>query len=277
VLPAEVIAAYHELGRAIGFSAGAERFDAPPDEDGAALDPQAAVRAERMASAGESFGAGSTMRQGALAGLRQASFWMMKHRARTVGEQGMHRFVADLQRAANASIHLMGHSFGCIVVSSILGGPGGSGNLPRPAGSAVLVQGALSHWSFAETIPRATRPGYFRHVVTKRAVAGPIATTQSVHDKAVGVAYPAAVGLVNEFDFGTELPRFGAMGTFGMQGTPGVQKISMVDERTPYAFSAGRIYNVDGSRFIADHSRIDGPQVAHLLWQAVGASPGPQT
>ena len=42
----------------------------------------------------------ATSRNGILAGLRQASFWPMKHRARTIGEQGMHTFVADLQRAS---------------------------------------------------------------------------------------------------------------------------------------------------------------------------------
>ena len=79
-------------GAAIGFSAG-EGGDAPPDQDGAPLDPQAAIRAERMASAGEAFGIFGTIKNGVLAGLRQASFWLMKHRARTVGEQGMHTFV----------------------------------------------------------------------------------------------------------------------------------------------------------------------------------------
>ena len=71
------------------------------------------------------------MRNGMLAGLRQVSFWLMKHRARTVGEQGMFQFVNALQQASDAHIHLMGHSFGCIVISSILGGPGGTARLPE--------------------------------------------------------------------------------------------------------------------------------------------------
>ena len=48
----------------------------------------------------------------------------------------------------------------------------------------------------------------------------------------------------------------------------------MLDERGEYHFEPGRIYNLNGSRFIADHSAIDGPQVAHMLWQAVGAARG---
>ena len=182
MLPDEVVAAYGELAAAIGFSAG-EGGDAPPDREGAPLDPQAAIRAERMASAGEAFGIFGTIKNGVLAGLRQASFWLMKHRARTVGEQGMHTFVSDLQRACDANVHLMGHSFGCIVVSSILGGPGGNGTLTRPVNSVVLVQGAMSLWSYAEDIPDSDKPGYFRHLLGKGAVSGPIVTTQSVNDR----------------------------------------------------------------------------------------------
>ena len=273
ILPDDVIAAYSELARAVGFSAG-DGTSGAPDEDGAPLDPQAAVRAERLASVGESFGASGSIRSGILSGLRQVSFWLMKHRARTVGEQGMHTFVNDLQRACDANIHLMGHSFGCIVVSSILGGPGGNGVLTRPVNSAVLVQGAMSLWSYAEDIPESDKPGYFRQILAKRTVSGPILTTQSVNDKAIGIAFPAAVGLIGEVDFAAKLPKFGGIGAWGIQGTPNVEPKDMLDERGEYHFEPGRIYNLNGSRFIADHSAIDGPQVAHMLWQAVGAARG---
>jgi hypothetical protein len=274
ILPDEVVAAYKQLGTAIGFDAGGDA-DAAPDQEGVPLDPQAAVRAERIASAGTSFGLGTTLRNGILAGLRQASFWMMKHRARTVGEQGMHQFLAQLQSVSTAHIHLMGHSFGCIVTSSILGGPGGNTALPRPVESAALVQGALSLWSFADRIPGGDKPGYFRRVISGRAVSGPLVTTQSSHDSAVGTAYPAAVGLVNEFDFGTELPKFGGVGTWGVQGTSVAEKRTMLDTGD-YGFAPGRVYNIDGSRFISGHSAIDGPEVARMHWQAVLVGRGQQ-
>ena len=273
ILPDEVIAAYSELARAVGFSAG-DGSSGAPDEDGAPLDPQAAVRAERLASVGESFGTAGSIKSGILSGLRQVSFWLMKHRARTVGEEGMHRFVSELQRACDANIHLMGHSFGCIVVSSILGGPGGNGTLTRPVNSAVLVQGAMSLWSYAEDIPESDKPGYFRQILAKQTVSGPIVTTQSVNDRAVGLAFPAAVGLVGEVDFAAQLPKFGGIGTWGIQGTTIAEAREMLDERGAYRFEPGRIYNLNGSPFIPDHSGIDGPQVAHMLWQAVGAAKG---
>lgn len=267
VLPDEVVAAYAELAGAIGFSAGTGNA---PDEEGAALDPQAAVRAERLVSGATSFGIFSRIRSGILAGLRQTSFWLMKHRARTVGEQGMHSFVAQLQNVSKARIHLMGHSFGCIVMSSVLGGPGAAHALPRPIDSAVLVQGAVSLWSFADKLPNSEDPGYFRPVLARRAVAGPIVTTRSIKDTAVGQAYPAAVGLVGEVDFAPDAPPpvFGGIGTYGIQGTTIAESLDMLNETGRYAFRPGRIYNLEGTPFISGHSAIDGPEVAHVLWQA---------
>jgi hypothetical protein len=275
VLPDEVVAAYHDLAAAIGFSAGSDA-NAAPDQEGAELDPQAAVRAEKLASAGDSFGIGSSIKSAILAGLRQPSFWLMKHRARSVGEGGMHTFVSQLQQVSQAAIHLMGHSFGCIVMSSILGGPGGKTSLPRPVASAALIQGALSLWSFADRLPDSAAPGYFRDVLKNSSVAGPLVTTQSSHDTAVGLAYPAAVGLVDEFDFGAGvppvLPKFGGVGTWGIQGTTGAEARAMLSQQSTYDFQPGRVYNLDGSAFISGHSAIDGPEVAHILWQvaAVG-------
>ena len=84
VLPDEVVAAYHDLARAIGFSAGGGA-DAPPDVEGAPLDPQEAVRADRVASSATAFGGGGFFK-GLLGGLSQLSFWKMKKRARSVGK-----------------------------------------------------------------------------------------------------------------------------------------------------------------------------------------------
>jgi len=269
-LSPEVLDAYEDLAAAIGFSGGGGA-NAAPDQEGVALDPQKAVAVQKA----QSFGIGSSLTNGILAGLRQASFWTMKHRARTVGEQGMHAFVARLQQSCDAQIHLMGHSFGCIVVSSILGGPGGTTPLPRLVESAVLVQGALSLWSFADNIPDLGKAGYFNRV--PGTVSGPIVTTQSTNDAAVGLAYPAAVGLVGEVEFGVgaTLPKYGGVGTWGAQGTTKAEARPMLPQGPAYGFERGRIYNLDSSPFIAGHSAIDGPEVAHALWQAALAGARP--
>ena len=110
------------------------------------------------------------VRDALLMPVRQLSFWAMKHRARQVGETGVHTLLAGLQQAAPGTrYHLMGHSFGCIVVSAAIAGPITQGaitsRLPRPVNSLFLAQGALSLWSFAERLPFPPNPpGYFRPI-----------------------------------------------------------------------------------------------------------------
>jgi hypothetical protein len=273
-VPAEALAAYQQLAGAIGFSAGGGA-DAPPDAEGAPLDPDEAVRADRAASTTASFGGGGGFFKGILGGLRQLSFWTMKHRARTVGEGGMHQFVAAMQDVCDAQVHLMGHSFGCIVMSSIVHGPNGKSALKRPINSVALVQGAFSLWSFGDHVHDSRQPGYFHRILKEKRVTGSIVTTQSVHDTAVGTYYPAAVGLVGEAVFAGDLPKFGAVGAFGIQGTTMAQPRQMLDHQATYGFKPGGVYNVESSKFIKKldgssgaHSDIDGPEVAHMLWQA---------
>ncbi len=268
----EAIAAYRQLAEAIGFSAGGDA-SASPEAEGAPFDPEEAVRANRVASAAVPFGSAGGFFQGILGGLGQLSFWTMKKRARSVGEGGMHTFVATIQRSTTARVHLMGHSFGCIIVSSIVHGPQSRSSLPRPVESVALVQGALSLWSYGDKVPGSSDPGYFHQVLAKR-VAGAIVTTQSKFDSAVGVLYPAAVGLIGQADFGVELPTYGAIGAFGIQGTTVAKPLTMLDENGAYQFTAGAVYNIESSAFIKKgdgasgaHSDIDGPQVAHMLWQ----------
>ena len=262
--------AYRRLAELIGRKAG--RPGGPPDAEEAAFDPERAFEAGN--EGGASFGGGFDF-GGLLGPLRQLSFWKMKNRARTVGEGGMHRFIASLQQALPAArFHLMGHSFGCIVVSSILGGPDGKTALPRAVDSLVLVQGALSLWGYADRIPDQPGAGYFNGMIRRGAVRGPIVVTRSEHDTAVGTFYPLAARLSGSVDF-AQLPEYGAIGAFGIQGKDDVISARMLPQTGQYDFKAGKVYNLESSQFIAKmdgasgaHSDIDGPQVAHALWQA---------
>ncbi|MBL0157126.1 MAG: hypothetical protein IPP47_08500 [Bryobacterales bacterium] len=270
VLPQHVADAYAQLSEVLGRTSGGP--GAAPDADGAPFDPHAAFDAGN--EGGDAFGGFSL--GGLLGPLRQLSFWKMKNRARTVGEGGMHTFIGSLQKALPAAkFHLMGHSFGCIVVSSILGGPGGVTPLPRAVDSAALVQGALSLWGYAAKIEHKGGKGYFHDMIQRGAVRGPLITTQSSFDTAVGTFYPIAVGLVGQVAFAAELPLFGAVGSFGIQGVDGAVARALAPETEEYAFAAGKIYNLESSKYIRKmdgasgaHSDIDGPQVAHALWQA---------
>jgi len=83
------------------------------------------------------------------------------------------------------------------------------------------------------------------------------------------------VGLVREADFANELPKYGAIGAFGIQGHTGAIARDMLAADGEYGFTPGTITNLESSKFIAKgggasgaHSDIDGPQVAHAMWQA---------
>ena len=271
-LPAHVAEAYRHLAAEIGRKAG--RPGGASDAEDAPFDPVQAFEAGNDGAAafgGPDFG-------GLLGPLRQLSFWKMKNRARTVGEGGMHRFIGSLQEALpSARFHLMGHSFGCIVVSSILAGPGGAAPLPRAVDSLALVQGALSLWGYGERTPDGKTPGYFNAMIKRGAVRGPIVTTRSEHDTAVGTFYPLAARLSGQVDF-APLPEYGAVGAYGIQGIDSVASEQMLPETGTYTFKAGTIHNLEASQFIAKmdgasgaHSDIDGPQVAHAIWQAARA------
>jgi len=277
-LPPEVREAYTVLNREAGL--GSAGVGAAPGDDREPFDPEAAYQAaeEEEAASFGSFSLG-----GLLAPLQQLSFWKMKDRARTFGESGGFALLGDLQRAGpDARFHLMGHSFGCIVVSAILAGPDGRGALVRPVDSLVLVQGALSHWSYCSDIPPAPGvAGYFHSIVADRKVRGPIITTQTEFDTAVGRFYPLGAGVAGQVAFAPgELPKYGALGTFGVRG-PGADPVDleMLPADAPYGFEPGKVYNLECSHVIREGGGASGahgdflrPEVAHAVWEAAQIS-----
>jgi hypothetical protein len=264
----EARAAYLQLDQALALGDGGAPGDGAADR--LKFDPdQALVDDDNTAFGGGALG------NRLLAPLRQLSFWTMKKRAKTVGEQGLHPLLVKLQQASpQLRIHLMGHSFGCIVMSSAVLGPDGGAALPRPIDSCVLVQGATSLWAFASSNPlQGDLPGYFSKIVANRLVRGPLVSTQSKYDYALGKIYPWAAGVANQVSFG--LPQFGAIGIHGMCGIADAKALRMHAQADAYQFAPGAIYNVDGSTYICKldgvsgaHSDIGGPEVAHLIWQA---------
>src|SRR5688572_19915455 len=115
-LPDDSRGAYRKLASLAGHSS--EGPAGPPDADDAPFDPDVAFDRGNAAAGGANFGEGGFL-GGILGPLRQLSYWTMKKRARTIGESGMHQFVSNLMKAAPSTrFHLMGHSFGTIVVSS---------------------------------------------------------------------------------------------------------------------------------------------------------------
>src|SRR3546814_9913175 len=108
----------------------------------------------------------------------------------------------------------MGHSFGCIGVSAAIAGEPGA-TPPKPVASAFLAQGALSLWAYCGDVDG--KPGYFHRIAKGGQVRGPIVTTRSVHDTAVGKYYPMGARLSGSSTL-AELPKYGGVGSFGLQG-----------------------------------------------------------
>jgi hypothetical protein len=283
-LPPDVQAAYATLNRETGL--GGDGPAGAPGDDREPFDAEAiyqSAQAEEVSFDG--------FHNAVLEPLRLLSFWQMKGRACVVGEHGIHGLLRALQTAAgdpavrDVRFHLMGHSFGCIVVSAAVAGPAGSPPLPRTVSSLVLVQGALSLWSYCTDIPPAPgQRGHFRSIAESGKVAGPIVVTISMHDTAVGALYPKAAGVAGLFGDQVSfdpasLPKYGAPGTFGMRG-PGLQIVDrdLAPVSEAYDFQAGTVYNLECSQIISEggppsgaHSDISRPEVAHAVWAAAGA------
>lgn len=276
-LPAAVQQAYRELDRALGLSAeddAGERGGFDPEQ---IFQDARAADAEADDLAG-SFGGGFSWGD-MLAPLRVLSFWRMKQRARDVGESGANELLRNMKQAAagrDVRFHAMGHSFGCAVVSAMIAGAPGKNN-GSAIDSLLLVQGALSLWAYCPTIPQAqTKAGYLHPLIKNRLVKGPILTTISEHDSAVGFFYPLAAGLKRQVDFGVELPKYGAIGAFGIQGLDdSAEGLVLKAKDAPYHFQPGHIYNLESSDVIRKkalvvgaHSDIAHPEIAHAWWQA---------
>jgi hypothetical protein len=277
-LPPEVAAAYSALNEEADISAG---------EDREPFDPDKAFTNARLSAAALGGGApgmpsfGGFSLSGLLSPLRQLSFWKMKDRARKLGEKAGFGLLKALMAAVPAErkvrFHLMGHSFGCIVVASMVNGPDGMGILPQPVNSLLLVQGATSLWGFCTKSDVVNTPGYFRSVIEKNKVAGPIVTTLSQRDTAVGKFYPIAAGIAFQTAFPGQLPKYGGLGAFGIQGEGlTLHDLRLGSSTHSYNFEKAHVYNLECSHVIKDgggasgaHSDIAKPEVAHAMWEAV--------
>jgi predicted esterase len=197
------------------------------------------------------------------------TYWQMKQRAGIEGEKGVNALVARLQKEfPKATVHLIGHSFGCKVVLSAL-----AKDLPRPVDTVVLLQGAISYQAFADKVVglRPDTEGGYRKVLPR--VNGPVVATFSTKDHAVGVDYPIASHLarqVGEVDGKAAVPgtRKESYGGLGGVAASGKDPVAMVKKGTKYGFERG-LYSIDASEYVPGHSDIYNEDVAWLIWAAV--------
>jgi hypothetical protein len=277
--PQEILDAYATLDEQSQL--GGKGPGAAPGADREPFDAERVLRAARQSEVAY----GNLGASGLLAPLRALSFWKMKDRGRQIGETAGRGLLRRLQHAAGPAVqfHLMGHSFGCIVVSAVVAGSDNAEPILRPVHSVALMQGALSLWSYCADIPATPgRPGYFHGLTDQGRIAGPVITTRSTFDQAVGRFYPLGAGVAHQVAFAPgELPKYGAVGSFGARG-PGlkIQDMEMLGADQPYDFVPRTIYNLEASRYIrygqgtfGAHSDIAHPEVAHAVWQAALPQP----
>ncbi|MEU9478349.1 serine-threonine protein kinase [Streptomyces sp. NPDC048191] len=210
--------------------------------------------------------------------LRQATYYTMKRRAGTVGEHGLGPVIGQVAQAApGVRVHLVGHSFGGRLVSFALRGlPDGV----RAVKSVTLLQGAFSHYAFADRVPQA--PGKSGALQGRqRRVDGPLVCCYSHFDAALGTFYPLASRLAGDDRScaGSEIaavlgPEWGAMGHDGVQAVPGTARMDLAAALGGPLPESGCV-NVDAASVVCHggppsgaHSDIVHPELARLVLAA---------
>ncbi|MBA2413587.1 MAG: hypothetical protein H0V63_12300 [Burkholderiaceae bacterium] len=212
----------------------------------------------------------SGVKAGAMRFLNYFTYYEMKARAGTVGKNGaapmLDRLAGKVQR-----IHLIGHSFGGRVVTAAA-----ASSTTDKIHSMSLLQTAFSHNGFSRSMK-----GFFRDVVDRQRVKGPILVTHTPSDKAVGIAYPTASRLSGTVAsaFGDKDDKFGGLGRNGAQKMETGEIVAEVNELLPvggkYAWSSGKFHNLEGSKFIVDpkgkdaHGAVTGKEIAWAISRAV--------
>ncbi|MBB4859752.1 hypothetical protein HNO88_003084 [Novosphingobium chloroacetimidivorans] len=210
--------------------------------------------------------------------LNQATYYEMKARAGVVGAAIAP--VIDQAVPASVRVHLIGHSFGARLVTSLAN----TLTTVRPA-SLSLLQGAFSHNGFGDKSSKhggaAGVDGAFRRVVADQRISGPIMVTHTRNDTAVGLAYALASTLSQQVASGLadvagrliggpedRHGGLGANGALSLLSGEWADHVALPDAPTP-RFASGKVHNVLADAIIADHNDVKNPEVARWVWAAL--------
>ncbi|MBJ7000267.1 serine-threonine protein kinase [Streptomyces griseofuscus] len=216
--------------------------------------------------------------EGAKELLRQAAYYQMKGRAGTIGEHGLGPLLGKLAaKAPGVRVHLVGHSFGGRLVAFALRGLPGQA---RPVKSLTLLEGAFSHYVFADRLPDDPhRSGALKD--QQRRIDGPLVCCHSHFDAALGTFYPLASRLAGDDRscLGNEIaavlgPRWGALGHDGVQAVPGTARLDLAGALAGRLPASGCV-NVDAAAVVrrggppaGAHSDILHPELARVVLAA---------
>ncbi len=204
--------------------------------------------------------------------VRLASLYIMKDRAGRVGANGVAVLLHDIQQSTQAPLHIIGHSFGAKVMLSALAAQAAGGQRAR---SLLLLQPAVSHLSFAQTVPGRPGPGGYRNVLDR--IVNPIVATYSANDVPLHTIYHLALlrrGDLGELEIaatettaGNPPNAYAALGGYGPRGA-GERLLDTIPGPGEAIDLAGRrIIGLDGSRAnrIDSHGGVATPFTAWTL------------
>jgi hypothetical protein len=187
---------------------------------------------------------------GAKEALRAATYLEMKKRAGVVGREGLGPLLSRLP--GTPAVTLIGHSFGARLVSFALAGlPASATGSASPVKGLFLVQGAFSHYTFAQQHP--FHPGGGALAGLAERVDGPVVATFTAKDLALATFYPQA-SLVSGDDaagLADLLRRWGAMGFDGAQAVT-AETVAVKAPNSGYSFGSGSFVNLDCNALIKD-------------------------
>jgi hypothetical protein len=207
--------------------------------------------------------------------IRTATVWIMKDRAGRVGARGVHPLLCEILDSCKASVHLVGHSYGCkVLLSAVACGP-----LPRPVTSALLLQPAVSHLAFAKNADGKGHPGGYRVVLDR--ICQPILTTFSSRDFPLSKVFHLAVR--RRSDLGEQRiaaappGRFAALGGYGPGGMKPLEAETIMLKEPGQSYEelqtpGLKILALNGSRHITGHGVITQPATYWALHEQVRLS-----
>ncbi|TGQ43714.1 MULTISPECIES: hypothetical protein [unclassified Mesorhizobium] len=201
--------------------------------------------------------------------IRLASLFQMKDRAGRVGSRGVATLLRDVLSAAKGGVHVFGHSFGSKVMLSALCAPE---PLSRQPSSLLLLQPAISHLCFAETVLGRAGPGGYRAALSL--VRSPVFTTYSSMDFPLHNVFhlalrrPSDLGELQIGAAGEPPGRYAALGGYGPRGMEDrtqIDPIPAVGDDYP-ALADYRIVALDGSdKRITSHGDVANSYTAWAL------------
>jgi hypothetical protein len=213
---------------------------------------------------------------GALSGARNilnyTTYYQMKERSGRVGAGGVNPLLRQVTaRHPQMRLHLVGHSFGGRLVAATCAGTDDASVLK--VASMSLLQAAFSHYGFSGNWDGNGAKGFFRRVVDKKAVAGPVIITCTPMDKAVGAAYPMASLLANQVasGLGDKNSKYGGIGRNGAQKSDAIDA-ALLDVGAAYTLTAGKLHNLEAGSRIKDHGDVRNSRVAYAVLTAVAGT-----